>query len=74
MAALDAKQIRLKIETEQEVDGRWIAEIPDVPGAMAYGSTKEQAIAKASALALHALADRMEEQQTAKESIKFAYA
>jgi len=41
-----------KVETELEADGRWIAEIVDVPGVMAYGATKKEAVASAQALAL----------------------
>lgn len=51
-----------KIEIDREVDGRWIAEIPALPGAMAYGATKAEAIAKTQALALRILADRIEGQ------------
>jgi predicted RNase H-like HicB family nuclease len=50
----------LTFETEQEVDGRWIAEVPEIPGALAYGNTRDEAIAKAEALALRALAERIE--------------
>jgi predicted RNase H-like HicB family nuclease len=50
----------MKLEVEREVDGRWIAEIPDIPGAMSYGKTRNEAIAKTKALALRALADRLE--------------
>lgn len=49
-----------KIETEREDDGRWIAEVVEFAGAMAYGSTREQAAAKAQAIALCILADRLE--------------
>ncbi|GBU22490.1 hypothetical protein R80B4_02399 [Fibrobacteres bacterium R8-0-B4] len=49
-----------KIEFEQETDGRWIAEIPEIPGVIVYGATPSQAGAKAKALALRVLADRME--------------
>jgi predicted RNase H-like HicB family nuclease len=49
-----------KVELEQEEDGRWIAEIPDLPGVLAYGSTAEEARSKAQALALRVLADRIE--------------
>ena len=52
--------MRLTFETEQEEDGRWIAESPEIPGVMAYGATKAEAIAKAEALALRALAERIE--------------
>ena len=51
---------RLKIEIEQEPDGRWIAEVPDLPGVLVYGATRADAIQKAEALALRALADRLE--------------
>jgi predicted RNase H-like HicB family nuclease len=50
----------LQIEIEQEEDGRWIAEIPALPGIMAYGANPEEARSKATALALRALADRLE--------------
>ena len=47
----------LKFEIERETDGRWIAEIPEVPGAMAYGTTLDEAKAKAYSLASYALGD-----------------
>jgi predicted RNase H-like HicB family nuclease len=50
----------MKIEIEKEEDGRWIAEIPDLPGVMVYGDSRNEAIAKAEALALRVLADRLE--------------
>lgn len=50
----------MKIEIEQEQDGRWIAEVPELPGTMAYGSTRDDAIARVKALALRVLADRLE--------------
>jgi predicted RNase H-like HicB family nuclease len=50
----------LKIESEQEEDGRWIAEVPALPGVVAYGSTKSDATAKATVLALRVIADRLE--------------
>ena len=52
------------LELEQEEDGRWIAEIPELPGVMAYGTTPVQASAKAKALALRVLAERMEEESS----------
>lgn len=48
----------MNIELEQETDGRWIAEIPDLPGVMCYGETKELAAAAVKVLALRVLADR----------------
>ena len=52
-------KIVYRIETELEADGRWIAEIVDVPGVLAYGTTEKEAMASAQALALRVLADRM---------------
>jgi predicted RNase H-like HicB family nuclease len=52
--------MKLTVETEQEEDGRWIAEIVEIPGALKYGSTREDAIAQAEALALRVIADRIE--------------
>ena len=50
----------MKIEIEREDDGRWIAEIPELPGVMAYGNKRNEAISKAQVLALRVLADRLE--------------
>jgi predicted RNase H-like HicB family nuclease len=50
----------MNIEIEREEDGRWIAEVPDLPGAMAYGKDREEAISRVQALALRVLADRLE--------------
>jgi predicted RNase H-like HicB family nuclease len=58
-----------KVETEVETDGRWIAEILDLPGVLAYGSTEKEAVASAQALALRVLADRIEEQKEPAETV-----
>ena len=50
----------LRIETEQEEDGRWIADIPALPGVLVYGATRQEAIDAARALALRVLAERLE--------------
>lgn len=50
----------LTIETEREADGRWIAEVPELPGVMTYGATREEALARVEAMALPVLADRVE--------------
>jgi predicted RNase H-like HicB family nuclease len=52
------------IEIEQEKDGRWIAEIPQIPGAMVYGQTREEAVSRVEALALRVLAERIEHGET----------
>ncbi|MCC6422700.1 MAG: type II toxin-antitoxin system HicB family antitoxin [Phycisphaerales bacterium] len=48
------------IEIEQESDGRWIAEVPDLPGVLVYGQTRDEAVRKAQALSLRVLAERLE--------------
>ena len=50
----------LKIELEREEDGRWIAEVPALPGVLAYGDTEAEARARAVSLALRAIADRID--------------
>jgi predicted RNase H-like HicB family nuclease len=50
----------LKIETDQEEDGRWIAEVSALPGVLTYGGTESEAREKAKALALRVIADRIE--------------
>lgn len=50
----------LKIEIECEADGRWIGEVPDLPGVIVYGASKAEARIKAAALALRVIADRLE--------------
>ncbi len=59
--------MNLRVETEQEDDGRWIAEVPALPGVLAYGSTREQAVALAEALALRVIAERLEHQEGAPD-------
>lgn len=49
-----------RVEVEQESDGRWLAEVTDLPGVLTYGETQLEAIRRAQALALHVLADRLE--------------
>ena len=52
--------MNLKIEIDREEDGRWIAEVPDLPGVLVYGQTRAEAVAKVEALALRVIADRIE--------------
>lgn len=62
------------IEHEQEEDGRWLAEVPELPGALAYGATAQEAMAKAQALALRVLAERLEHGETGPRTISIAVA
>jgi predicted RNase H-like HicB family nuclease len=60
----------MSIEIEQEEDGRWLTEIPELPGVMAYGATREEAVARVKALALRVLADRLEHGETIPELVE----
>jgi predicted RNase H-like HicB family nuclease len=52
--------MKLGIECEREDDGRWLAEVPELPGALAYGATAEEAMARVEVLALRVVAERIE--------------
>jgi predicted RNase H-like HicB family nuclease len=52
--------MKFHIEHELEADGRWLAEVPEIPGALAYGATADEAMGRAESLALRALAERIE--------------
>ena len=72
--SVKSQGLRFNIETERENDGRWIAEIVDIPGVIAYGRTQNQARANAYALALRVIADRVEKSRTVPESISLTCA
>ena len=57
----------VNIEVEREDDQRWIAEVPELPGVMVYGNSREEAISKVKALALRVLADRLENGENVPE-------
>lgn len=61
----------LSVNFDREEDGRWIAEIPELPGVMVYGKTREEALLRVQALALRVLADRIEDEQSAPASVVF---
>jgi predicted RNase H-like HicB family nuclease len=62
-----------RIDVEQEEDGRWIAQVLELPGAMAYGITREQAIARVKALALRVMAERFEHGEAGPEIADIAF-
>lgn len=66
--------MKYTVETEKEVDGRWIAEVPEISGAMKYGKTREEAIARAEALALRVIAERIEHGEQPVEPIQITFA
>jgi predicted RNase H-like HicB family nuclease len=57
----------MRVETEEEADGRWIAEVPSIPGALVYAATQKEAVAKVEALVLRILADKIEHGEEAPE-------
>jgi predicted RNase H-like HicB family nuclease len=62
------------VEFEREDDGRWLAEVIELPGVLAYGQTSDEAIAKAQALGLRVLADRLENGDSAPEFVTISFA
>ncbi len=66
--------MNLTVEHEQEEDGRWLAEVLELPGVLAYGKNPEEAIARAEALALRVLADRLEHGEALSGPISISFA
>jgi predicted RNase H-like HicB family nuclease len=66
--------MKLTIETDREDDGRWIAEVPELAGVLAYGVTQEEAMAKAEALALRVLAEQLDHGEAKPIELSFAIA
>jgi predicted RNase H-like HicB family nuclease len=69
-----ASIMNFAIECELEDDGRWLAEASQLPGVLAYGSTRDEAMAKAQVLALRVLAERLEHGESRPESISISVA
>jgi predicted RNase H-like HicB family nuclease len=65
--------MNLTVEFEREVDGRWLAEVSDLPGVMVYGASREEAAARVQALALRVIADRLEHGEAAPEMIRLSF-
>ena len=65
--------MRLTVELEPEEDGRWIAEVLELPGALVYGTSREDALASAQALALRVLADKLEHGEAPVELMDVAF-
>jgi len=61
------------IEHEQESDGRWLAEVPELPGVLAYGATSPEAMSKAEVLALRVIADRLEHGESRPFAINISF-
>jgi predicted RNase H-like HicB family nuclease len=65
--------ISYKVELEQEDDGRWLAEVVDLPGVLAYGETQQVALARVQALALRVIAERLEHGETAPDLLSISF-
>jgi len=62
-----------KVETEQETDGRWLAEVVELPGTLAYGASEDEALARVQALALRVVADRLEQGEAGREFLDISF-
>ena len=74
MRRVEEEPMNFIVELEQEEDGRWIAEVIEIPGALAYGKTQEEAMARAEALASRVVADRLEHGEIAADLVSVSFA
>lgn len=65
--------MQFRIELEREEDGRWIAEVPDLPGVLVYGRDRTDAVARVQALALRVLAERLEHGEAVPEPLSVSF-
>jgi predicted RNase H-like HicB family nuclease len=65
--------VTFRVEFEREDDGRWIAEVPDLPGVLAYGTTQDEAQARVQALALRVVAERLEHGEAGPQLLDISF-
>jgi predicted RNase H-like HicB family nuclease len=65
--------ITFKVETEREDDGRWLAEVLELPGVLAYGDSQDVAVSKVQALALRVLAERLEHGEAGPDLLTISF-
>jgi len=65
--------VKFRVEIEREDDGRWIAEVPELPGVLTYGSSASQVLAKVQALALRVVADRLEHGEAGPDLLDISF-
>ena len=65
--------VRFRVELEEEEDGRWIAEVPDLPGVLAYGADRAEAQARVQALALRVVAERLEQGEAGPDLLDISF-
>ena len=71
--ACRVKLVTFTIELEREDDGRWIAEVPALPGVLCYGADRSEAVAKVQALALRVIAERLEHRETPSDFLNVTF-
>jgi predicted RNase H-like HicB family nuclease len=65
--------VTLSVELEREADGRWLAEVPSLPGVLCYGRDRDDAVAKVQALALRVIAERLEHREASAEFLNVSF-
>jgi predicted RNase H-like HicB family nuclease len=65
--------VDFSVETELEIDGRWLAEVVELPGVIAYGSSQDEAIARVQALALRVVADRLDRDEGGSDYLNISF-
>jgi predicted RNase H-like HicB family nuclease len=70
---VEGSRVRFKVELEREDDGRWIGEVPELPGVLAYGASASEARARVQALALRVVADRLEHGEAGPELVDISF-
>jgi len=65
--------ITFRVETEQETDGRWLAEVIELPGVLAYGTRQEEAVSRVQALALRVVAERLDHGEAGPELLSISF-
>ena len=65
--------MKLTVEVEREEDGRWIAEVVELPGTLVYGDSRDSAIARAQALALRVVAERLEHEESTADLLQLSF-
>jgi predicted RNase H-like HicB family nuclease len=65
--------VDFNVETELEIDGRWLAEVVELPGVLAYGATQDEAVAHVQALALRVVADRLERDEAGSDYLNISF-
>jgi len=74
VTASRSSQVNFIVELEQEKDGRWIAEVVDIPGALAYGQSRQEALARVEAVALRVIAEKLDQGEIQADLVSVSFA